>query len=41
LIRCTKDEETVVAVAAAWSLDPTTLDERHDLPPRGLLGFLA
>lgn len=35
------DEETVMAVAAEWSLNPTTLDERDDLPPRGLLGFLA
>jgi hypothetical protein len=35
------DEETVMAVAAQWSVDPTTLDERDDLPPRGLLGFLA
>jgi hypothetical protein len=34
-------EETVMAVAAEWSLDPTTLDERGDLPPRGLLGFLS
>ncbi len=35
------DEETVMAVAAEWSINPTTLDERDDLPPRGLLGFLA
>jgi hypothetical protein len=35
------NEETVMAVAAEWSLNPTTLDERDDLPPRGLLGFLA
>ena len=35
------DEETVMAVAAEWSINPTTLDERHDLLPRGLLGFLA
>jgi hypothetical protein len=34
-------EETVMAVAAEWSIDPTTLDERDDLPPHGLLGFLA
>lgn len=34
------DEETVMAVAAEWSINPTTLDERDDLPPRGLLGFL-
>ena len=33
--------ETVLAVAAEWSVNPTTLDERDDLPPRGLLGFLA
>lgn len=32
-------EETVMAVAAEWSVDPTTLDDRDDLPPRGLLGF--
>jgi hypothetical protein len=35
------DEETVMAVAAEWGIDPTTLDKRDDLPPRGLLGFLA
>ncbi len=35
------NEETVMAVAAEWSLNPTALDERDDLPPRGLLGFLA
>ncbi len=35
------DEETVMAVAAEWSINPTTLDERDDLPLRGLLGFLA
>lgn len=35
------DEETVMAVAAEWSINPTTVDERDDLPPRGLLGFLA
>ena len=35
------DEETVMAVAAEWSVNPTTLDERDDLPPGGLLGFLA
>lgn len=34
-------EETVLAVAAEWSVNPATLDERDDLPPRGLLGFLA
>ncbi|HEX9517015.1 MAG TPA: hypothetical protein VF940_12675 [Streptosporangiaceae bacterium] len=35
------DEETVMAVAAEWSINPTTLDERDDLPPHGLLGFLV
>ncbi len=35
------NEENVMAVAAEWSLNPTTLDERDDLPPRGLIGFLA
>jgi hypothetical protein len=35
------DEETVMTVAAEWSINPTTLGERDDLPPRGLLGFLA
>ncbi len=35
------DEQTVMAVATEWSINPTTLDERDDLPPRGLLGFLA
>ena len=35
------DEETVMAVAADWSINPTTLDQRDDLHPRGLLGFLA
>ena len=34
-------EETVMAVAAEWSINPTALGERDDLPPRGLLGFLA
>ncbi|HEY1325159.1 MAG TPA: hypothetical protein VGF32_33215 [Streptosporangiaceae bacterium] len=34
-------EETVMAVAAEWSINPTTLDERDDLPSRGLMGFLA
>ena len=32
---------TVMAVAAQWSVDPTTLDERGDLPSHGLLGFLG
>ncbi|MFC5747477.1 hypothetical protein [Actinomadura rugatobispora] len=35
------NEETVMAVAAEWSVNPTMLDERDDLPPHGLLGFLA
>jgi hypothetical protein len=35
------DESTVMAVAAEWSIDPTTLEERPDLPPNGLLGILA
>lgn len=35
------DEQTVMAVAAEWSINPTTLNERDDLPPHGLLGFLA
>jgi len=35
------DESTVMAVAAEWSIDPTTLEERADLPPNGLLGILA
>jgi hypothetical protein len=30
-----------MAVAAEWSINPATLDERDDLPPRGLLGFPA
>jgi hypothetical protein len=30
-----------MAVAAEWSIDPTTLEERTDLPPSGLLGILA
>lgn len=37
----TADEETVMAVAAEWSINPTTLDERDDLPPHGLVGFLG
>lgn len=35
------DEDIVLAVAAEWSINPTTLEERDDLPPRSLLGFLA
>jgi hypothetical protein len=35
------DEETVMTVAAEWSVNPTTLGAREDLPPRGLLGFIA
>jgi hypothetical protein len=35
------DEETVMAVAAEWSIDPRALRERDDLPPDGLLGFLG
>ena len=35
------DEDTVMAVAAEWSIDPTTLDERDDLPQHGLLGFVT
>jgi hypothetical protein len=31
----------VVAITAAWSVDPTVLDERRDLPPLGLLGFVV
>jgi hypothetical protein len=27
-------------IAASWSVDPTTLDERTDLPGTGLLGTL-
>ena len=33
------DEEMTIAKAREWSVDPTTLDVRHDLPPTGLLGF--
>lgn len=32
------DEERVMEIAAAWSVDPTTLDERDDVPDEGLLG---
>jgi hypothetical protein len=35
------NEELVMAVARAWSVDPTTLEERDDLPPDGLLGDVA
>ncbi len=35
------DEDTVMAVAAEWSIDPTTFDQRGDLPPHGLLGFVT
>jgi hypothetical protein len=35
------NEETVMAVAAEWSINPTTLEERDDLPSHGLLGFIA
>jgi hypothetical protein len=34
------DEETVLAVAAEWSVDPTSLEGRDDVEPRGLLGWL-
>jgi hypothetical protein len=30
-----------MAVATEWSINPTTLEERDDLPPLGLLGFVA
>ena len=33
------DEEMTIAKSREWSVDPTTLDERRDLPPTGLLGF--
>jgi hypothetical protein len=35
------DEQVVMAVAEAWSVDPTTLDARGDLPSEGLLGELV
>lgn len=35
------DEETVLDVARAWSVDPTTLSERSELPDEGLLGRYA
>lgn len=34
-------ESMVMAVAAEWSIDPTTLAERDGLPPEGVLGILA
>jgi hypothetical protein len=34
------DESMVMSVAAEWSIDPTALEERADLPPSGLLGIL-
>jgi hypothetical protein len=34
------EEDTVLAVAAEWSIDPTTLDGHLDLPPEGLLGYV-
>src|SRR5262249_53241556 len=30
------DEETVISVATEWSINPTTLEERDDLPPFGI-----
>jgi hypothetical protein len=33
------DEDTVMRVAAEWSVDPTTLGQRSDLPDQGLLGY--
>src|SRR5262249_18636731 len=35
------DEGVVMAVAAAWSVDPTTLDERSELPSTGLVGIVS
>lgn len=35
------DEDTALDVAAEWSLDPTTLDGRLDLPSEGLLGYIT
>jgi hypothetical protein len=32
------DEETVLVVAREWSVDPSTLDARTDLPDEGLIG---
>jgi hypothetical protein len=34
------DEDTVLDVAAEWSLDPTELDGRPDLPADGLRGYV-
>ena len=34
----TADEERVMEIAGAWSLDPTVLDDRDDTPDTGLLG---
>ena len=34
------DEDTVLDVAAEWSVDPSTLDERLGLPAEGLLGYV-
>lgn len=34
------DEETVLAVAREWSIDPRSLASRGDLPGQGLLGYL-
>lgn len=35
------DEDTVLDIAAEWSVDPTTLDGHLGLPREGLLGYLA
>ena len=35
------DENTVLDVAAEWSVDPTTLDGRLDLPSQGLVGWTS
>ena len=35
------DEETVMTIAAAWSVDPTTLDDRDDVPGEVLVGRLS
>ena len=35
------DEETVMAIAGDWSVDPTTLDDREDLSGDALLGRTA
>lgn len=32
------DEERVMEIAGAWSVDPTSLDDRDDAPDDGLLG---